>query len=434
MSNDSHRSDWMWNVFRKTAALVAGIAIAGSQVSMAAASQRVLIIGMDGTGGRYLRDADTPNIDALIAKGAVNYQYLNEAALTPNPPEGYGASGVNWSTITTGVSAPKHGVVDNSFSGSHFDQYPHFFKYLKQRDPTLFTASIVDWGPINEQIVPDQYADLKIQNVSDPAVRDAAVNLLQTGDPDAIFLHFDQVDEAGHSIGWGSAPYYTAIQNVDGLVGNIMAALNARPGVASGSENWLVLLTADHGGEGTSHFASQGLINWEVPFVISGKSVPAGTTLPQGTLRDVATTALWHMGVDPFGTQVEGRVRALPFGPPNGIAGDVNQDGVVAGNGTGPAATDDVTAFVEGWLTSGYTSVPEAFKHGDLNLDRVTDLRDWIILNRLDPAMGHAAQALLAIPEPISFTLLVCGCCSPPVIGRTTLQPRRSSRLPRSTP
>ena len=86
---------------------------------------------------------------------------------------------------------------------------------------------------------------------------------------------------------------------------------NARPGVVSGSEDWLVLITADHGGEGTSHFASQGLINWEVPFVISGDSVPAGTMLPQGTLRDVATTALWHLGVDPFGTNVDGRVRGI---------------------------------------------------------------------------------------------------------------------------
>ncbi len=387
--------------------IVAIAVFAGASPYSARANNRVLIFGVDGAGGTYFQNANTPNVDALIANGAVRYDWLNEGALYTNPPEGYGASGVNWSTITTGASAAHHGVVDNGFGGSHFDEYPHFFKYLKDKDPSLFTASIVDWGPINEQILADQYADLEISNISDDAVRDATVNLLQTGDPDAIFLHFDQVDAAGHSIGWGSPTQLQAIQNVDGLIGNIMTALNARPGVINGSESWLVLLTADHGGQGTSHFASQGPINWEVPFVISGNAVPDGVVLNQGTLRDVATTALWHMGVDPFSTNVDGKVVGLPFGSPNGIVGDVNQNGIVAGNGTGPAATDDVTAFVQGWMTANHPTVLESYKSGDLNLDRVTNLADWIILNRLDPAMGQAVFASLGVPEPTLAAILL---------------------------
>lgn len=108
----------------------------------AAVSNRVLIIGVDGAAGSYTQTANMPNLDALAAAGSARYDWLNEGALTPNPPEGYGASGVNWSTIVTGASAPHHGVVDNSFGGNHFDEYPFFFKYLKQKDPTLYTASI----------------------------------------------------------------------------------------------------------------------------------------------------------------------------------------------------------------------------------------------------------------------------------------------------
>ncbi|QDT73030.1 LamG-like jellyroll fold domain-containing protein [Lacipirellula limnantheis] len=365
-----------------------------------AVSNRVLIIGVDGAGGGYTQTANMPNLDALAAAGAVRYDWLNEGALTPNPPEGYGASGVNWSTITTGASAPHHGVIDNSFGGSRFDQYPFFFKYLKQKDPTLFTASIVDWAPINTEILDVQDADLVISGVDDDTVTSATVDLLTNGDPDAIFLHFDQVDHAGHSLGWATAGYYAALQNVDSLIGNIMTALNARPGVVNGSESWLVIMTADHGGQGTSHFASQGPINWQVPFVISGPAIPDGSTLKQGTLRDLVPTALWHMGVDPFGTPVDGKVVGLPFGSPNGIVGDLNQDGVVSGNGKGPAATDDVTAFVQGWLTSNHPTVAESYFKGDLNLDRTTDLKDWIILSKLNPAMAQAALAGLAIPEP----------------------------------
>jgi len=390
----------------------------------AAVSNRVLIIGVDGAGGGYTQTANMPNLDALAAAGSARYDWLNEGALTPNPPEGYGASGVNWSTIVTGASAPHHGVVDNSFGGSNYDEYPFFFKYLKQKDPSLYTASIVDWNPINTEILDPQYADLVVGGVDDPTVASTAVDLLTNGDPNAIFLHFDQVDHAGHSLGWGTAGYYAALQNVDSLIGNVMGALNARPGVVGGTESWLVMVTADHGGQGSSHFASQGLINWQVPFVISGPAIADGATLKQGTLRDLVPTALWHLGVDPFSTPVDGKVVGLPFGSPNGIVGDLNQDGLVAGNGQGPAATDDVTAFVQGWLTSNHPTVAQSYFRGDLNLDRTTDLKDWIILNKLNPAIGQAVLANLAIPEPAAGGLAALALATLATFRRRVARPK----------
>jgi hypothetical protein len=199
--------------------------LVASNGTLSYADNRVLVIGIDGAGGRFLREADTPHIDALIARGGVRYDDLNEGALTPNPPAGYGASGVNWSTIVTGASAAHHGVTDNNFGGSKFEDYPFFFHYLKQADPTRFTASIVNWAPINDRILDPADADLVLSGLNDAAVRSAAVNLLSTGDPDAIFLHFDQVDAAGHSSGWGSAAFNAAIHAVDGLIGDVMAAV-----------------------------------------------------------------------------------------------------------------------------------------------------------------------------------------------------------------
>jgi len=85
------------------------------------------------------------------------------------------------------------------------------------------------------------------------------------------------------------------------------------------------------------------------------------------------------------------------------ILGDINGDGVVSGNGAGPFATDDVTAFVSLWLQEGGTSA-------DLNADGITDLADWQILNALDPSMGAAMAAALrgeiSVPEPSTALLL----------------------------
>jgi hypothetical protein len=128
-----------------------------------AADPRVLVIGIDGAGGRYLPAADTPHIDALIENGTARYDFYNEGGLVENPPPGYGASGVNWSTIVTGASAAHHGVIDNSFAGSKFNNHPHFFKYIKDHNSDLYRASMVSWEPINSQILADQFASLERQ-------------------------------------------------------------------------------------------------------------------------------------------------------------------------------------------------------------------------------------------------------------------------------
>jgi hypothetical protein len=78
---------------------------------------------------------------------------------------------------------------------------------------------------------------------------------------------------------------------------------------------------ADHGGVPGSfiHVASQGPSNWEVPFIISGPNVSDGALLEQGTLRDIATTALWHLGIDPSATTVEGNVVGITVPEPSAI-------------------------------------------------------------------------------------------------------------------
>ena len=95
-----------------------------------------------------------------------------------------------------------------------------------------------------------------------------------------------------------------------------------------------------------------------------------------------------------------------------GIAdADVNLDGIVSGDGTGPAATDDVTAFVENFFTTNFVNSIQVGDvitraNGDLDINGTVDLRDWGIINAADPAMGAAIwNELRQIPEP-GFGLL----------------------------
>ena len=91
---------------------------------------------------------------------------------------------------------------------------------------------------------------------------------------------------------------------------------------------------------------------------------------------------------------------------------DVNLDGVVSGDGTGPAASDDVTAFVEGWLFENEFNGQRVAdlvsrSKGDLDFNGITDLADYAILNMANPALGAAIGDQLFIPEPSGSMLAI---------------------------
>ena len=82
---------------------------------------------------------------------------------------------------------------------------------------------------------------------------DRTVQYLAAANPDVVMVHLDQVDGAGHSSGYSPTvpAYLRAIEVVDGIVGDLLVAVNARSNIEQ--EDWLVIVTTDHGGNGTSH-------------------------------------------------------------------------------------------------------------------------------------------------------------------------------------
>jgi hypothetical protein len=96
------------------------------------------------------------------------------------------------------------------------------------------------------------------------------------------------------------------------------------------------------------------------------------------------------------------------------VMGDVNLDGVVSGNGTGSAATDDVAAFVQGWNWHQATADVESWKRGDLNLDGTTNVADFFLmrgaLTSAGLSVGVSTLSTLfnpsVVPEPTAVALL----------------------------
>jgi hypothetical protein len=92
---------------------------------------------------------------------------------------------------------------------------------------------------------------------------------------------------------------------------------------------------------------------------------------------------------------------APTIGPPNGIVGDVNQDGVVD--------SADIVSMKSGWFTTGHADNFQRYTHGDLNFDGITNLQDMYALHAALLAAGNAAAAdalSLQVPEPATGGLL----------------------------
>ncbi|MEX0612252.1 MAG: hypothetical protein WD738_04915 [Pirellulales bacterium] len=117
----------------------------------------------------------------------------------------------------------------------------------------------------------------------------------------------------------------------------------------------------------------------------------------QVLLPSLETGLQWNLLTGPGSVSLQ--VASVPL---NGIAGDVNQDGVVD--------QLDVEAFVAGWMTTGHLGDFHKYIHGDLNLDGFTDLLDVFILHQALAAgqgSGFPFELLNSptVPEPATHCL-----------------------------
>lgn len=286
----------------RTTALIVFWAFVSSSHADDVPDRRVLWIGLDGCRPDALQKAETPNLDSLKRVGAWSYSTKIQGARYQKSDT---SSGPGWSSFLTGVWADKHGVNDNSFEGRNYKTYPHVFKRIKQRWPKAFTASFVDWEPIDKYIVEacDRKVcypayDLDQYVVNDLLLAWEAAECLREQNPHAMMVYFGAIDEMGHSAGFhpDNADYISAIQTVDDQVGAVLKALRSRTKFIE--ERWLVIVSTDHGGKDRGHGGGQKVPEILTTFVlVSGDGVAAGEIAEPTFLVDVAVTGLVHLGL-----------------------------------------------------------------------------------------------------------------------------------------
>jgi hypothetical protein len=239
--------------------------------------EHVVIISMDGVRPDAIDEADTPNLDRLIARGAFSRhaQTIDPSYTLPSH-----------TSMLSGVLPKQHGIVEAlPCIGCRLTIGPTIFSVAHEAG--LSTGMVFGKDKLNYIALPGTVDELFGQDAYDPEILDEAVKIIQESMTNILFIHFPDPDRVGHEYGWMSPNYLYAVTYVDNSIGRIVDALDSEGHL----DTTLLIITSDHGGHDFGH----GLAcpeDMTVPWLAVGPGVPQGVTLNSHiNTYDVAATA-----------------------------------------------------------------------------------------------------------------------------------------------
>ena len=238
-----------------------------------------------------------------------------------------------FASILTGVDPRKHGVYNDSKEalsayGDNAERYPTFLKMLRDKGvrtaavgtPPLLTSQgrtnmcdnygVLDFEcgkPNIDVCIQGDSCNTAMRRAvspsghSDAVSSEAVLDVVEEG-AEAIVVHFNKLNEVAQTTGFysqDSVHYVNRAYITDAFVGQVVAGIEKR--IEETHENWLVVVTSDHGGR--NHSSGDNYNDDEVvPFVVSTITSGGPLTLkaPKIPTRqiDVAPTILSWMGID----------------------------------------------------------------------------------------------------------------------------------------
>ncbi|MCS7089164.1 MAG: alkaline phosphatase family protein [Verrucomicrobiota bacterium] len=293
----------------------------------------VVIISMDGAAPWVVRHTPMPVVHQLFREGAATWDAETTRPTVTLPSH---------TSMLTGVGPARHGITWNDWRPTNgVVQVPTIFAAAKQTGLTtamfvgkkkllhLLQPGTVDhfdyagraWSAA-PPAAPGPFNEARLDHDGQPvtqarAVARRAADFLQQRKPNLCFIHLGDPDVVGHKYGWGSPEQRRSLQDVDAAVEEILRSLR-QAGLRSRT---VVLITADHGGQGKGHSAGT-LEDLKIPWIAWGFGVRSGHRLSSVIHTcDTAATALWLLEAAPL-VRLEGRpVReAFTFNAPSPTA------------------------------------------------------------------------------------------------------------------
>ncbi len=227
--------------------------------------KKAIIIGYDGCRADVLtlKQKENSAISALIRDGGsinltycggVNYPEVNTQATSTAP---------GWCSILTGQWADIHGITGNDITKS-METKTLMTSFTEEK--IIDSASFITKWPghfdrknatylLEKQYCEDNNLPVEFNKCkNDKASFEAAVGEIGKEDcADFIFVIYEQTDSAGHGRGFSfnNPVYKESFLEIDSYGFETIEAIKARENYEN--EDWLIIVTSDHGGIGTNH-------------------------------------------------------------------------------------------------------------------------------------------------------------------------------------
>lgn len=228
---------------------------------------KTLFVVVDGIPADVIERVSTPGIDAVAAKGSYQRAYVGgEIGM---PTESPTVSAVGYMSLLTGTWSNKHNVRANYGIEPNY-AFWDIFRVAKYQARAITTGLFSTWtdnrtilmgdglevaGGYKFDFVADGYENdpafapalddvERIQAVDLHVTTLAAKTLLESA-PDLSWVYLQHTDDIGHRDG-DSPSMDFAVRWVDARVSELWGAVQARSQQFVG-ENWLVIVTTDHG-------------------------------------------------------------------------------------------------------------------------------------------------------------------------------------------
>lgn len=243
--------------------------------SVHAATPKAVFILLDGIPADLMESVSTPFFDEIAKDGGYARAYVGGQA--GGASESPTVSAVGYNSLLTRTWAIKHRVYSNQIRSPDY-RYWDIFHLVQQHNPDQNTALFSSWEDKrtkllghgrpeaggdkldyyfdgfenDEQRFPHAEAREYIKQIDDLVSREAARYLAQHG-PDLSWVYLEFTDNIGHLYDDGDE-MAAAITLMDVKVGRIRRSVQARQ--QAEDEDWLVVITTDHGGDaltGKSH-------------------------------------------------------------------------------------------------------------------------------------------------------------------------------------
>lgn len=251
-------------------------------------SDHLIVVSVDGLRPDAINRFRTPTLSRLMRDGRYgsDAQTISLSLTLPSH-----------ASMLTGVDSDRHGITWNSDkTGSRgYVKVPTIFGLA--RDAGFSTAAFFSKTKFHHLQVP-KTLDYSRSPSRGPLPWSSARTMglveehLRSERPNLLFVHFADVDFAGHSFGWMGRAYGSAVQDVDRSLSRLLALADSR----FGAGQYTVIVTADHGGHGKTH-GTAARSDMTVPWIVWGKGVKPGDALAGIRTMDTAATSLWVLGV-----------------------------------------------------------------------------------------------------------------------------------------